>query len=292
MVLRRAALIAATLVAGVAIAPAAAEAAPAVSSYSTTINGDQTDVYYPVRKDRAPVVLLLQGANVDKSAYSNFASALASYGFVVAVPNHARSLGPVTGLYPDALQANWTVSWAAAENARTGSPVKGRIDTGTLLLTGHSFGGAAGLGISTGLSTPPFTDVPVAAPAELKAAAFYGANYNIPVANIVPVALIQGSADGIGLPAKGLATYEAMLGRPRLYVSVTGANHYGITNAQNPAGAVPDASPQTLAQATGTTTIARWTAYWLRAQLGDPVGQAWVNGVGDLVDQNVQTRKD
>ena len=59
------------------------------SSYSTTIieNNDLADVYYPIAsnagKNSLPVVLLLQGALVDKSFYSDYASQVARYGFVV-----------------------------------------------------------------------------------------------------------------------------------------------------------------------------------------------------------------
>jgi predicted dienelactone hydrolase len=36
-------------------------------------------------------VLLLQGALVDKADYSNFATQVASYGFIVVAPNHERA---------------------------------------------------------------------------------------------------------------------------------------------------------------------------------------------------------
>ncbi|MEV0563272.1 hypothetical protein [Dactylosporangium sp. NPDC050588] len=287
--------------AGALIGPSRADAAYSnVGTYGTTVNGDQADVYHPSTSSPHqpwPVVLLLQGANVARSSYAGFARKVASYGFVVVVPDHTRVIFGVPGLYADGAEATWTVAWAAAENARAGSPLKGQIDAGTLLLTGHSFGGAAGLGLTTGLSTPPFTDVPIPAPAQLRAAAFYGTNNAAPgspvippVANTVPVALIQGAVDGIGTPANGLGTYAVLQGAPKLYVSVAGANHYGITDAQNPAGARPDLSPQTLNQAAGVENIARWAALWLRAQLGDPVGTAWVYGIGDAVDAGVETQ--
>ncbi|WP_238013417.1 hypothetical protein KZZ52_23820 [Dactylosporangium sp. AC04546] len=302
---RRGVLLAAggAVIAGALARPAPASAAySTVDTYATTVNGDAADVYHPHTSSSHqpwPVVLLLQGAAVGRANYAGFARKVASYGFVVVVPDHTRVLFGVPGLYADGAEATWTVAWAAAENARTGSPLRGQIDTGTLLLTGHSFGGAAGLGLSTGLSTPPFTDLPIPAPAQLKAAAFYGTNNAAPgttvippVANTIPVALIQGSADGVASPASGLGTYAVLAGTPKLYVSVTGANHYGITDAQNPAGARPDLSPQTLDQATGVEVVARWSALWLRAQLGDPVGRAWVYGVGDAVDGLVETQYD
>jgi predicted dienelactone hydrolase len=85
-----------------------------VTSYSTTIAANQNpaDIYYPQpstrerRRERLPVALLLQGANVDKSSYSDFARIIASYGFVVVVPNQQRSLPQFgfTGLLPETSQ--------------------------------------------------------------------------------------------------------------------------------------------------------------------------------------------
>src|SRR6187431_1603721 len=95
---RSAAVLSAALLAVTLTAPAPANAATAVASYTTTINGDSADVYYPTTGNRLPVALLLQGANVDKSHYFWYAATLASYGFVVAVPNHTRSLFGVSGL--------------------------------------------------------------------------------------------------------------------------------------------------------------------------------------------------
>ena len=73
-----------------------------------------------------PVVLLLQGANVGRAAYAGFARKVASYGFVVVVPDHTRVIFGVPGLYADGAEATWTVTWATAENARTGSPLRTR----------------------------------------------------------------------------------------------------------------------------------------------------------------------
>ena len=65
-----------------------------IRRYTTTIAGDSTDSYFPKLPKgdttKLPIALMLQGAFVDKSNYSNFASQVASYGFVVVVPNHER----------------------------------------------------------------------------------------------------------------------------------------------------------------------------------------------------------
>ncbi|MET8148290.1 alpha/beta hydrolase family protein [Actinoplanes sp. NPDC049668] len=291
----------AAVVAGTLLAPRAAGAAQReVGVFATTIGPDPADVYHPVTPSPPrpwPVVLVLQGANVDKGQYAELARQVAGYGFVVVVPNHFRVLYGQPGLFVVGAQAQWTVDWAVAEQGRAGSPVAGALDVATLLLFGHSFGGAAGLGLTTGLSTPPFSDVPTPAPAQLRAAAFFGTN-NVgpggpavpPVANLVPVALIQGSTDGIASPANGLATFQALQAPPKLYVDLQGANHYGVTDVQNPPGARPETAPQTLDQAVSVATCARWGALWLRAQLGDPAARAWVYGLGDVVDRNVTTQ--
>nr|GID82166.1 hypothetical protein Ade03nite_10900 [Actinoplanes derwentensis] len=276
-----------------ALIAAPAQAAPhPAGTFTTTINGDSTDVYHPRTGTRLPVVLLLQGANVDKANYSSYAAALASYGFVVAVPNHSRSIFGTSGLFPEGAQAGWTVSWATAQDTDPASPLYRRIDETTLLLAGHSFGAAAALGLSTGACGFPFCPAPVTTPAELKAVVTYGGNNvngdtPVPVANTVPVAYVQGLADGVATPAEGRATYDVTTGTPKAFITLTGANHYGITDTQNPAGAAPDPSAQTLPQRTGVQTIARWSARWFQAQTGDPLASAYVYTVGDLLDPNV-----
>ncbi|MEV6348713.1 hypothetical protein [Actinoplanes sp. NPDC051851] len=289
-------IVSAALVAGlsVTLVAAPAEAATTVAGYTTTINGDSADVYYPATGSNLPVALLLQGADVDKSYYSTFASTVASYGFVVAVPNHTRTLFGVTGLYPEGAQAGWTVSWAEAEDASSSSPLYHRIDEDTLVIAGHSFGAATALSLSTGLCVIPFCAIVNTAPSELEAVATYGGNnvlYGtslvLPVLNTVPVGYVQGSADGVATPDEGKSTYNLTTGTPKAFITVAGTNHYGITDVQNPSGAAADASAQTLDQAVGVETIARWTAYWLLAQLGSSAAKKYVYTTGDAADANV-----
>jgi fermentation-respiration switch protein FrsA (DUF1100 family) len=287
------ALVAALLVVTVAPAPAQA-ATTTVASYPTTINGDSADIYYPSTGTRLPVALLLQGANVDKSHYSTYASTLASYGFVVAVPNHTRSLFGVSGLYPEGAQAGWAVDWAEAEDDNPASPLYQRINENKLVLAGHSFGAATALSVSAGLCVIPFCAIANIAPSELEAVVTYGGNnvlYGtdlvLPVLNTVPVGYLQGAADGVATVAEGQTTYNLTAGTPKAFIQVAGANHYGITNGQNPAGALPDASAQTLNQATGVETVARWSAQWLLAQTGSSAAKKYVYTTGDAADPNV-----
>lgn len=68
-----------------------------INSYETTIlsSGDLADIYFPdlsneTNPDSLPIALLLQGYYVDKIHYSQYASTVASYGFVVVVPNNVN----------------------------------------------------------------------------------------------------------------------------------------------------------------------------------------------------------
>jgi hypothetical protein len=58
----------------------------------------------------------------------------------------------------------------------------------------------------------------------------------------IPVALVQGSNDGIGTPDEGAATI-AVIDRPSELIPIDGANHYGITNENNPGAVLPNFIP-------------------------------------------------
>ncbi|MGW4795897.1 alpha/beta hydrolase family protein [Nonomuraea sp. NPDC004297] len=274
--------------------PAGAEPAW-VGSYETQVGADPATVHLPPGRTELPVALLLQGGNVPRQSYARFARTVAGFGFAVVVPDHRRAVGPVSGLFPEAAQLEATVRWAEQEGARAGSPLAGRLDADRLVLLGHSFGAAAGLFAIGGACVPPFCFGPgYQRPAELRAAAFYGAatasqgGTVVPVANAgVPVALVQGDADGVNAPALARATYDGLSSPPKAYVTVLGANHYGLTDTQTPPGAAPDASPQTIGQEVSIDAAARWSALFLRASLGDALAAAYVYGFGDASDEHV-----
>ncbi len=107
------------------------------TSYRTTItaNGDPADVYYPNPPELKPgrysfpIALLLQGANVDKAFYSHFARIVATYGFVVVVPNHFTSVLGMKGLIAQMEQVNDVLAHMVLENSNNTSPVIGILDT-------------------------------------------------------------------------------------------------------------------------------------------------------------------
>jgi dienelactone hydrolase len=279
--------------------------------YSTTIsaNNDLADIYYPKPSNinsgnySFPIVLLLQGALVDKSFYSDYARLVARYGFVVVVPNHRRPL-PINPNSPPSLlsetsQIAAVLSQMAIENTKPTSPIASVVDTQRLGLLGHSFGGAVGLLVIANKCLPELylCQEPFTRPKELLAGAFFGANLRNPIANeFVPiandgiaVALIQGDIDGVALPERAQSTFDKIQTPPKALMTVMGANHFSITNVNNPAGANPERNTATLNQAVGIETIARWSALFLRANmLKDRAAFDYIYSQGDALDPNVR----
>jgi dienelactone hydrolase len=272
-----------------------------VSRYSTriSVSGNESDIYFPNPPDLEtsnysfPVALLLQGGLVDKSNYSNFASTIAGYGFVVIVPNSQR-------LRSQTSEINAALTQIKQENSNPNSPIKGVVNTQKLALLGHSLGGAVGLSAIGNLCVAPvLCQGSFKRPKELVAGAFYGANLRdqndvfTPINNAgIPIALLQGTLDSRALPFRAERTYDNIQTSPKTLVSILGANHFGITNTNNPTGAIPDPTKQTLEQNVAVETIARWSGLFLRASvLGDKNAIDYVYSTGDRLDPNVTVIK-
>jgi predicted dienelactone hydrolase len=258
----------------------------ASAKYSGTVPGtnDPIDVYYPSAPDlgsgsyKLPIIVLVQGGNVDKANYSEVAGQVARHGFVVAIPNHRRTVVLVTGLYPEPASVIAAFDFVRAEGAKAGAPVKGAVDGTRLGLMGHSLGSVTGLDLIAQQCTRPACPGAFTAPAGLKGGVFYGASLKGLLGGAIPatdnrglgVLLMQGSADGLNAPADAKATYDKLSGKPRGFVTLNGANHYAITNDSSPAGAQADRAG-TLAQAKALEIVARWSAMFLRATVADDV---------------------
>ncbi|MDZ4877620.1 MAG: hypothetical protein CLLPBCKN_007055 [Chroococcidiopsis cubana SAG 39.79] len=273
-----------------------------VKHYTTTIaaDGDLADVYYPVvpsTAERLPIVLMLQGALVDKADYSNYAQIVARYGFVVVVPNNERTrTNPdgqtTTGLLAEQQQVNDVLAQMKEEDAAPGSPIFKIVNTEKLGLLGHSFGGYAGLAAIQNICAPAVCSGNYTRPPELKAGIFYGTNFRsssgaFPTIDNqdIPVGLIAGTLDGVADFGEAASTYVKIQNPPKALIAVKGANHYGITNEDN---ATRDPNRPTLEQGTATEAIARWSGLFLRSHLLDDRGAFnYVYNNGDDLDPNV-----
>ncbi|WGV25835.1 alpha/beta hydrolase family protein [Halotia branconii] len=249
--------------------------------------------------DQLPIALMLQGALVDKADYSNYAQTVASYGFVVVVPNNQRTVTPpngetVTGLLSEQGQVNAVLEQMKVEDADPTSPIFEIADTETLGLLGHSFGGAVGLGATQDeICIPGICSQDYTIPPELQAGIFYGTSFRdrqtgefLPIDNEgIAVGLIQGSLDGVIPPSNSQTTYDRILNPPKVSVTVEGANHYSITNVDNPER---EPNRPTLGQTTATETIGRWSGLFLRSHLLHDRGAFnYIYGTGDNLDPNV-----
>lgn len=276
-----------------------------VKHYTTTIaaDGDLADVYYPVvpdsTADQLPIALVLQGALIDKADYSNYAKAVASYGFVVVVPNNERTTTgpdgqPVTGLLADEQQVNDVLNQMKLEDTDSDSPIFEIADTDTLGLLGHSFGGYAGLTAIQDICDPIVCSGDYSRPPELKAGVFYGTNVQNPIGTFpsidnqnIPVGLIAGTLDGVSDLGEAASTYVKVQAVPKALIAVEGANHYSITNEDN---LTRDPNRPTLDQAIATDAIGRWSGLFLRSHLLNDQGAFnYVYNTGDDLDPNVST---
>lgn len=274
-----------------------------VEHISTTIANQPADIYFPQRQDDPsiaplPIALMLPGALVDRSHYSDFASMVARYGFVVVVPTHVRSfpkLG-ISGQLSEASEINTVLTFMQSENSNPRSPLSGKVDTEKLALLGHSHGGAVGLMAIANVCEFPFCLGKFTRPKQVVAGVFYGVNtYNptkkqfSPVPNSgIPVALIEGSRDGVSTPEETRQTYDLIQTPPKALITIEGSNHFGITNLNNPLGAKPDPSQPTRKQTEGMAAITQWSGLFLRAHvLKDAEAWNYVYQTGDGLDATV-----
>ncbi|MGE0825921.1 MAG: alpha/beta hydrolase [Candidatus Binatia bacterium] len=272
-------------------------------------NGDAADVYYPnvpsayrqYFKDAFPIIVVLQGANVDKSHYEILGQNLAKFLFVVVIPNHFRAVPPFgAGFFSGSSVVSNALAQMKTEDVNPTSSLHLIVDTGTVGLVGHSFGGVAGLFSSAAdgcavAPVPPFCEGPYARPPGLKAAVFYGTSLAVPGATPpvlsgdlntsgVATALLHGTKDGVETLAEAQLTYPT-LENPRALIALAGANHYGICDENNPLGAQPDFSPPTLSQAGSLARVVWWTGWWLRTHLlNDPLGHWLICEAGGTFD--------
>ncbi|GAB2680423.1 poly(ethylene terephthalate) hydrolase family protein [Nocardia goodfellowii] len=288
-------LAAACLLSLIAVPDPPAEGRERVRSAEIGIEGDAATVWYPAGSERRlPVALLLPGANVRKQYYAGFAAALADYGFVVLVPEH-YPLPFIGYAVPSEHLLNRAVAWARVAAADPSSAIGAVLDPGTLVVAGHSYGAAAALYAAADRCQPPFCfGLTYRRPPELRAIVGHGANTTVgasvdevAVRNI-PVMFVNGSNDGVSELAEAHASFMRLSGSPSsAFVNLLGANHFCLTDENNPPGAAPDPRVPTTTWGASIATTARWTAMWFLAQLGDRAARDYVYRIGPQQDSAV-----
>lgn len=229
------------------------------------VSGDSADIYYPdpagsAAGYRFPVVVYLQGANVDKQYYSQFGQQLASYGFIVVIPNHP-GLFTATSVLTEAFEH------VKLEDLDTESPLFGIVDRDVLVPMGHSFGGVAALVSLNSTCFNCASGEVFVRPPELKAVVATAGNAGIlDLDNAgIPTAIIVGELNAN--QAAYADSYDTLVA-PRALMHVEGADHFGMADINEPPGAsIPDEPPTTIPQSVSVTRFAHWSGQFLRTWL-------------------------
>jgi pimeloyl-ACP methyl ester carboxylesterase len=249
-------------------------AAPAYTSASLRRNMTHLNTvvpvsyYYPsngAQNQKFPLIVFLQGGNTAGTLYSSYAALVASYGYVVAVPDYFRSVGG---------PANYFTSIALVNSAEDDIRSVGGVpaDPDTVIVSGHSLGGALAIA-ALGTTCDPASVVceGYVRRANLKGAVVFATNnrnMSNPVfdqflttnANGGFITYLQGTIDGRAFPSRAQGTFDNTANTDkRSLIFYSGMNHYGITNTATPVGSTPDPNVETGDHAEGLALLARDT---------------------------------
>jgi dienelactone hydrolase len=185
-------------------------------------------VYYPTScPGPFAGIVAIPGFTEAQNAINQWGTFLASHGFVAMMVDTAAGGVANTGVQPPA-RANglWeAVQTLQAENTRSGSPLAGQIDTGSMAVMGHSMGGGGTLIAANAHST-------------LKAAIGLcpwnpGGTYP---QDTVPSLIFAGTADVLVAPSQASAEYQSIPGTtPKCYSEFTGGSHFVSNTPLGPA---------------------------------------------------------
>jgi dienelactone hydrolase len=175
------------------------------------------------KKDTLPVMVWGNGGcAIDSTRYSGFLSTIASHGFLVlgTVPQEGAARRQATA---DDLRA--AIDWAGKENARTGSPLEGKIALDKVAVMGQSCGGF----LSIVLGADPRVETIGVFNSGVQKAAPGAAASPYPTADALPkvhgpVLLINGS-DPDFMMATSAATFEMINNVPAFYGARHNAGH-------------------------------------------------------------------
>jgi hypothetical protein len=179
------------------------------------------------KKDTLPVLVWGNGGcAIDTTRYGGFLSTIASHGFV-ALGTAAQEGAPRRQANADDMRA--AIDWADKENARDGSPLKGKIATKKVAVMGQSCGGFLSVALgadprvgtigvfNSGVQRPNPNATPGAPPSPFPTTDALPKLHG-------PVLLVNGGERDF-MTATSLSTYEAIDKVPAFYGARHGAGH-------------------------------------------------------------------
>jgi hypothetical protein len=178
-------------------------------------------------RDTLPVLVWGNGGcGIDTSRYGGFLSTIVSHGFLAlgtATQPAQEGQQPRRQATADDLRA--AIDWAFAENARDGSPLRGKIDTNQVAVMGQSCGGF----LSLSLGADPRVDTIGMFNSGVQPPNPNGPAGRFPSTDALkdvhgPVLLINGAERDFLTPASH-ATYEAITHVPAFYGARENAGH-------------------------------------------------------------------
>ncbi len=187
------------------------------------------EVYRPAmldafpKKDTLPVMVWGNGGcNIDSTRFSGFLGTIVSHGVLVigTVPQEGAARRQETA---DDMRA--AIDWAEKENARDGSPLKGKIAVDKVAVMGTSCGGF----LSLAMGADPRVKTIGVFNSGVQNAAAPGGRSPQPGPDVLPklhgpVLLLNGSDPDFLMPAS-LATFEAINHVPAFYAARHNAGH-------------------------------------------------------------------
>jgi predicted dienelactone hydrolase len=183
----------------------------------------------PVAPGRYPLVVFSHGYAGFRDQSTFLTARLASWGFVVAAPDHfSRDLtevlgGPTSATAPttDVQDLEHTISLMTHEDSEVGSPFHDRVDTGLIGAVGHSAGGAAVEALAA--ADPHVTTFIGLAGATVGS---FGQTSTGPASKVPtqPGMLMAGTSDTVVKPDTIVSAYRR-LSPPKRLILIRGAGH-------------------------------------------------------------------
>lgn len=232
---------------------------------SLSEENDNTDIFFPDNKtERFYLIIVLQGSDLPKENYHRISELICQRGFIVAVTDHYKESFSGRHLYSEENATNMIYQKIVDLSNDKENILYGRIIEDRFILLGHSYGAGCGLFMISNECKWPFCSDSYERPYQLSGGIFYGVSLKSPFGetyyNInnedIPILLMAGDNDGVIKYEYAEKSYDYIMGGPKIFVLIKGANHYAINNTNPPAGADADKNIQTLNQEIGLNIIA------------------------------------